>query len=88
MFVSYFLGVYFSIQGLRNYLDRPLLYRNESVILLLTIIFGWIPTFVAVYLSYKNISIWFALILIVVRFIILPTFLNDNIKKIMDKNGF
>ncbi len=85
--VSYLLGVYFAHQGLRSVIDRPLAYRNENVTLALTVIFGWVPLFVALYLGYKGSGWLFALGLLVVRFVLLPTLLNDPIKKFMDKKG-
>ena len=52
--ISYIFGVYFAHQGLRNIMERPLIYKSEALLLILTIVFGWIPVIVAVYLGFKN----------------------------------
>ena len=85
--LSYLSGTYFSYQGLRSVIDRPLVYSNELVVLTLTVLFGWIPTFFALYLAYENSGLFFAIILVVIRFIFMPTTLNDKIKSHMDKKG-
>ena len=85
--LSYLSGAYFAYQGLRNVIDRPLAYSNELVVLILTILFGWAPTLLALYLAYKNSGLFFAIILVVVRFIFMPTALNDRIKIYMDNGG-
>ena|SRR3989344_10675 len=85
--LSYLFGVYFAYQGLRDVIDRPLAYRNETVILLLTILLGWIPILISLYLAYKTSGLIFVIILFLVRFILLPTILNDKIKIIMMKKG-
>jgi ABC-type bacteriocin/lantibiotic exporter with double-glycine peptidase domain len=73
-------------QGLRDPMDRPVIY-NESNTLFLTIVFGWIPVVIALYLAYININVFFIIILIVARFFILPTIFNNKLKKFMDKKG-
>ena len=83
--LSYFLGVYFAFQGLRNPINRPLIYRNEGLIFILNILFGWVPLIIAVYLALKYIGLIFALVIIVVRFILLTSLLNDKIKSFLDK---
>lgn len=85
--VSYFLGTYFAFQGLRDPMDKPLVYNNGSLVLVLNILFGLAPVLVALYLAYVNVSLFFVTILIVVRFMILPTILNIKIKEFMDKKG-
>lgn len=85
--ISYVLGTYFAFQELRNPIEKSLAYRSESTIFFLTILFGWMPIAVALYLSYVNTNSFFLAILVVVRFIILPTILNDRIKKFMDEKG-
>jgi len=85
--VSYFLGSYFAFQGLRDSIDKPLLYNNESITVILTILFGWAPVGIALYLAYRDVGLFFVVVLIVVRFIIMPTILNNKIKKFMDRKG-
>jgi len=85
--ISYFLGTFFAFQGLRDPIDKPLIYNKESITLTLTILFGWVPVGIALYLAYINVNLLFAIILVVVRFIILPTILNNKMKKFMDKKG-
>ncbi len=85
--ISYLLGVYFAHQGLRNEMDRPLAYRNETIIFVLTILFGWVPAFLSLYLAYRNSGLLFLVILLVVRFVFMPTIFNNKIKYFMEKNG-
>lgn len=84
--VSYFLGVYFASQGLKSITDRPLAYSSETIVFILTILFGWIPTFIALYLSYINVGLLFTGILLLVRFVLMPTVLNNKVKSFMEKN--
>lgn len=86
IFVSYLLGVYFAQQGLRSEIDRPLAYRSETILLILTILFGWILTFIGLYLAYKIAGLIFAIILLLVRFVLMPTLFNNKIKSFMEKN--
>ena len=88
MIVSYMLGTFFVFQGLRNPIDKPLVYSSESVTFFLTILFGWIPVGVALYLAYINTNVFFVVTLVIVRFVVLPTILNDRIKKFRDKVFF
>lgn len=85
--VSYFLGTFLVFQWHRDPIDKPLIYNNKLITRTLMILFGWVPIVVAVYLAYVNVSLFFVMILIVVRFIILPAILNNKIKEFMDKNG-
>ena len=84
---SYFLGSFFAFQGLRDSIDKPLIYNNESITITLTILFGWIPVGLALYLAYIDVNLLFAVILIVFRFIIISTILNEKLKKFMDEKG-
>ncbi|OHA27288.1 MAG: hypothetical protein A3C06_00505 [Candidatus Taylorbacteria bacterium RIFCSPHIGHO2_02_FULL_46_13] len=85
--VSYILGTFFAFQGLRDPIDKPLVYSSEFVTISLTILFGWLPVGVALYLAWINSNLLFVVALIVVRFVILPTMLNKSMKKFMDKKG-
>ena len=85
--ISYVLGTFFAFQGLRNPVNRPLVYSSELVTLFLTILFGWVPVGVALYLAYINTNLFFVVTLIIVRFVILPTALNNRMKKFIDKKG-
>lgn len=85
--ISYFLGVYFSNQGLRDKISRPLVYINETILLTLTILFGWVLTLVALYLAYRDSGLLFTLTLFLVRFVFMPTLLNNRVKGFMEKNG-
>lgn len=38
--ISYLLGAYFTHQGSRDKISRPLVYNSETVLLALTILFG------------------------------------------------
>lgn len=84
---SYLLGSFFAFQVLRSPIDRPLIYSNNSLILILTILFGWIPFGISLYLAYRNASLFFVIILILARFFILPTMFNEKFKKFMDQKG-
>src|SRR3989338_4515317 len=85
--VSYILGTFFAFQGLRDPIDKPLVYSSEFVTISLTILFGWLPVGVALYLAWINSNLLFVVALIVVRFVIFPTMLNKSMKKFMDKKG-
>ena len=85
--ISYVCGVYFGHQGLRSPIDRPLAYSNESILLILTLLFGWLPLATAFYLAFK-ISLLFLIILILVRFVIAPTLLNNLFISLLNKYGF
>lgn len=85
--LSYLLGVYFSIQGLRSVMERPLIYKNELILFMLTISFGGIPLIIGVYLAFKTSGLLFVLLLIIGRFLLLPTLFNDKIKRFMKKKG-
>lgn len=85
--VSYILGVYFAFQGLRSASDKPLAYSSHKVTFVLTLVFGWLPSIVAFYLAYKNVSLIFTVFLALARFILMPTLLNNSFKSFMDKKG-
>lgn len=85
---SYLLGVYFAHQGMRNVIDRPLLYSNELILITLTVLFGWIPLVIGIYLALREASLFFAFLLIIIRFLLLPTLFNDKIESFMNKKGF
>ena len=84
--VSYLLGVYFANQGIRNKIERPLAYSSETILFILTILFGWVLTFIGLYLVYIDAGIFFAVILLIVRFIFLPIVFNNKVKSFMERN--
>ena len=84
--ISYFLGSFLGFQRLRDPVERPLIY-TEIVLFILTVFFGWLPVGIAFYLAYININLLFAIILILIRFIIMPSLLNNKLKTFMNKNG-
>lgn len=90
--ISYLFGVYFSTQGLRSVIDRPLIYSfgilSEVILFILNLLFGWVLAFVSLYVAYKSSGILFAVIISIIRFIILPMLFNDKIQNFMKKNGF
>ena len=86
--LSYLLGVYFASQGMRSAIDKPLIYNNELLLITLTILFGWIPLVSGIYSAFRNSGLIFAAILILIRFLLLPTLFNNKIKNLMDKRGF
>jgi len=73
---------------MRGVIDRPLIYNNELILITLTILFGWAPLAIGVYLAFKDSGLIFVLILIIVRFLLLPTLFNDKIESFMNKRGF
>ena len=79
--MSYLFGTYFAYQGLRNEIDRPLAYSSEPLLLFLVFLFGWIPLFVSLYLAYIGPGLFFVGVLLVVRFIVMPTIFNEKIRK-------
>lgn len=83
--LSYLLGVYFAFQGQRSVIDKPLIYSNEFVLIILTVLFGWAPLIGGVYLAFNNVGLFFVLLLIITRFILLPPLFNNKIKSFMDK---
>ena len=85
---SYLFGVYFAYQGTRSIIDRPIICNNELILITLTILFGWFPLIVGIYLAFRYSGLVFVLILAVIRFILLPTLLNHKIKNFMNKKGF
>ncbi len=85
--LSYIAGIYWGHQGLRNAIDRPLLYSNELALFTLTILFSWVPIFIALYLALRDMGLVFVLILVAVRFIVLPTLFNNFIQDFMNKKG-
>ena len=87
MVASYFLGAYFAYQGLKSRIDRPLAYSSEIIVFALTILFGWVPTFIALYLAYMDGGLLFVGMLLLVRFVFMPTLFNDRIKSFMERNG-
>jgi hypothetical protein len=82
--VSYILGTYFAYQGLRNPIDKPVVYNNEVVLLSLIMVFGWAPIMVAIYFAFK-ISLLSVLMLLLLRFLILPTAFNNLFISLMNK---
>jgi len=86
--VSYILGVYFAHQGMRGVINRPIIYNNEVILFALTLLFGWVPLVIGVYLAFTDSSLVFVLILTIVRFVLLPTLFNDKIESFMNKKGF
>ena len=83
---SYILGVYTGYQGLRLPVDRPVIY-SETFLFILTLVLGWFPALVAIYLAFR-ISIVFLIILVLARFLVLPTIFNDPITSLIDKYKF
>lgn len=84
--ISHILGSYFSIQGLRGPVNRPIIYKSEIVIFLLVIIFGWIPLILALYISVTSVGIIYSFFLLILKTLILPSVFN--LKKFMDNRGF
>ncbi len=87
MVFSYILGVYLAHQGLREKIDRPLFYTNDNVVFLLTILFGWLPALVSLYLAYVNLGWIFASTLFIIRFLVMTTLFNDKIFNFMNRKG-
>ena len=85
--ISYLFGTYLAYQGLRSPIDRPLAYSNESILLALTLLCGWLPLAIAIYFAFK-ISLVFLIIIILARFIVAPTLLNNLFISLMNKFGF
>jgi hypothetical protein len=86
--VSYLFGVYFANQGLRDEISRPLIYSSDFVIMSLIFLFSWVPMILALYLGFRNTN-WITLVvLLLMRFTVLPTFFNNKIKRFMDKKSF
>lgn len=86
MIVSYLLGTYFAYQEQRSILDKPLVYANKRFLFILIILFGWIPTFISLYLAYLYSGMYFAVMLFLARFLFMPAF-NGTIKTFMDRYG-
>ncbi len=88
MVFSYIFAVYFGHQASRSVIDRPLIYNNRIILLILAILFAVVPIVAAIFLSFKDVGLFFALILIVIRFIVLPPLFSSKIRILLDKSGF
>jgi len=86
--VSYLFGVYFAHQETRGVIERPLMYRGELTLLTLTLLLGWVPLVIGIYLAFQKSRLIFSLLLIMIRFILLPTLFNNRIKNFMNERGF
>lgn len=85
--LSYLFGVYFAHQGLRNEIERPLIYSSGILLFVLTILFGIVPFAAALFLGFTNVGLGFSLALLVVRFLILPSLFNDWFGAFLSKKG-
>jgi len=82
--LSWFIRTFSTIQYKRNVLEKPLIWSDSFVMLLLTIFF--ISLLIAgLFLGFKAGGLWNIFILLVWYFLIYPTFLNKILKKIMNK---
>lgn len=82
--ISYLFGVYIYHQGEKSAVERPVGF-SDSVQLILMVLFVFAPIIIAVYLGYKISGIGFGLIILLIRFAVLPMF-NNRIVKLLTKN--
>lgn len=84
--ISYLFGVYFSVQGLRSPVERPLVYRGETLIFVLLFFTSIVPLLFALYNSYLIWGIWGSVLIAITRFAVLPIF-NPSIMSLMKRLG-
>jgi hypothetical protein len=84
--ISYIFGFYFGTQGTRDVIDRPLFWsEHPHLLFLVSILTGWLLSFYATYLGFLAMGWWYALLLLLLRFVIFPTFFNNHFLRLLKR---
>lgn len=85
--VSWFLRTYGAIQEQRDVLQKPLIWHSNAMKMVLILL--WIALLaIGSFIIYSNDGFLVLVIILLVYFVIAPTFVAPLLKKILDKYGF
>ena len=89
VFISYVAGFYFGQQWKRDVINQPLFWsQHKNLLLVLGLIFGHLLTLYSAYIGFQQVGLWYSVLLLFARYVLLPTLFNNLLFAFIKKIGF